>query len=143
MPIGPKTVSFPRELSVLTPPSALETFKAAALAAGRATTDADFLREAVQQLAALVGSQRCSILLIEDRRLRTGAAIGLSDLIVDRAAECVVAVGAIDPRRRLPPAERVEQNVLGLRIRRELVLTEYALHHRLVLTDRVARSHLD
>jgi diguanylate cyclase (GGDEF)-like protein len=65
------------------PSSALETFKAAALAAGRATTDADFLHEAVHQLAALVGSQRCSILLIEDRRLRTGAAIGLSDVYLD------------------------------------------------------------
>ena len=63
----------------MTPTSALETFKAAAMAAGRATTDADFLHEAVHQLARLVRAQRCSILLIEDGRLRNGAAIGLSD----------------------------------------------------------------
>jgi diguanylate cyclase (GGDEF)-like protein/putative nucleotidyltransferase with HDIG domain len=63
----------------LTPSSALETFKAAAMAAGRANTDADFLHEAVRQLATLVGAQRCSILLIEDRTLRHGAAVGLSD----------------------------------------------------------------
>jgi len=67
----------------LTPSSALETFKAAAMAAGRANTDADFLHEAVHQLAALVGAQRCSILLIEDRRLRHGAAIGLSDTYLE------------------------------------------------------------
>jgi diguanylate cyclase (GGDEF)-like protein/putative nucleotidyltransferase with HDIG domain len=66
-------------LRALTPSSALETFKAAAMAAGEATSDADFLRDAVRQLAALVGAQRCSILLIEDRRLRNGAAVGLSD----------------------------------------------------------------
>ncbi|HEV7364054.1 MAG TPA: HD domain-containing phosphohydrolase [Solirubrobacteraceae bacterium] len=71
------------ESRVLTPPSALETFKAAALAAGRANTDADFLHEAVHQLAALVGAHRCSILLIEDRRLRHGAAIGLSDAYLE------------------------------------------------------------
>ena len=67
----------------MTRPSALETFKAVAMAAGRANTGADFLHEAVHQLAELVGAQRCSILLIEDRRLRHGAAIGLSDTYLE------------------------------------------------------------
>src|SRR6476469_5870209 len=71
------------ESRVVTRSSALETFKAAAMAAGRASTDADFLHEAVHQLAALVGAQRCSIMLIEDRRLRHGAAIGLSDTYLE------------------------------------------------------------
>lgn len=59
-------------------PSPLEELKSAALAAAAATEDAGYLREAVEQLGRLVGTTRCSLLVVHGERLYHGASIGLS-----------------------------------------------------------------
>jgi diguanylate cyclase (GGDEF)-like protein len=51
----------------------------ATLAAGGARSAESFLSEAVDQLARLVGADRCSILLLDGSQLRHAAAIGLPD----------------------------------------------------------------
>jgi len=60
------------------PLSPLEELKSAALAAASATEDAGYLREAVEQLGRLVGTARCSLLVLHGERLYHGASIGLS-----------------------------------------------------------------
>ena len=57
----------------------LDTFKAAALAAGRARTESGLLTDVVGHMSRVTGTERCSILLLQDGRLRTGAAVGLPD----------------------------------------------------------------
>ena len=55
----------------------LEELKAAAVAAGGATDHADYLQEATEQLSRLVGSERCSLLVLRDGCLYHGGAVGL------------------------------------------------------------------
>jgi diguanylate cyclase (GGDEF)-like protein len=97
------------ESRVLTPSSALETFKAAAMTAGRANTDADFLHEAVHQLADEVEvlSAVCAI--------TTAAADGVEPTlcaIADRAAAALscefgaVVLAEAAPAPRLGWADR-------------------------------------
>ena len=57
----------------------LATLKQGALSAGRASDAVTYLGEAVEQLAALVDCERCSILLLDGTRLRHAAAVGLPD----------------------------------------------------------------
>jgi diguanylate cyclase (GGDEF)-like protein len=57
--------------------SRLEALKAAAVAAGRATSEASYLQEATEHLSRLVGAERCGLLLVEDGRLRQGGSLGL------------------------------------------------------------------
>ncbi len=60
-------------------PSDLESFKAAAIAAGQATNERAFLTDAVRHMARVAATDTCSVLLLENGRLRHGAAAGLSD----------------------------------------------------------------
>jgi diguanylate cyclase (GGDEF)-like protein len=55
----------------------------ATLATGGARSAESFLAEAVDQLARLVGSDRCSILLLDGNRLRHAAAVGLPDAYLE------------------------------------------------------------
>jgi diguanylate cyclase (GGDEF)-like protein len=74
----------------------LATLKDVALAAGRARTADGFLSEAVEQLAQLIGADRCSILLLEGRHLHHAAAVGLPDSYLSAidGAEIGPAVGS-------------------------------------------------
>ncbi len=56
----------------------IATLKAGAVSAGRAPSVESYLEEVVEQLGRLVDSQRCSILLAEGGRLRSGASSGLA-----------------------------------------------------------------
>jgi diguanylate cyclase (GGDEF)-like protein len=64
----------------------IATLKEGALSAGRAHSVESFLGEVVEQLARLVDTRRCSILLVEGNRLRIGASTGLPDEFI-RAAD--------------------------------------------------------
>ena len=55
----------------------IATLKEGAVSAGRARSVESYLGEIAEQLARLVDSRRCSILLLEGGRLRGGASVGL------------------------------------------------------------------
>jgi diguanylate cyclase (GGDEF)-like protein len=63
----------------------IATLKEGALSAGRAHSVESFLADVVQQLARLVDTSQCSILLVEGGRLRSGASTGLPQELVDAA----------------------------------------------------------
>jgi diguanylate cyclase (GGDEF)-like protein len=63
--------------------SRLEDLKAAAMAAGRATSEASYLQEATEHLSRLTHTERCSLLLVDDGHLRRGGSLGLSDAYLD------------------------------------------------------------
>lgn len=55
----------------------LEELKVAARAAGGATDRADYAQRAVEQLGRLLGSERCSLLILRDGRIYQGGSVGL------------------------------------------------------------------
>jgi len=56
-----------------------QAFQATAANAVSAHSHAEFLMSSVRHMAGLLGAARCGVMLVEDGRLRCGAAIGLPD----------------------------------------------------------------
>lgn len=109
----------------------LEELKAAIAAAGAATSHSGYLQEATEQLSRLIGSDRCSLLVLRDGSLYHGGAVGLPRTYTDAldgfpvgplAGTCGAAAArgepVVTPDLRLEPAwdpYREHAELAGLR----------------------------